>query len=583
MRYILILLCALFLLLGSITAQTPAGRENPQDALANCGHGQYAQINKDGLVCVDAADTNTPACAAGVECCGAEEFVKITPNGLDCVAIADSDSLVCDSAGQAPCSECPDPGCCDPGEFVTITLAGLQCVQVLEWNARTQRVAPGSLVSFNLLDTTSEIHVIGTRPISFTAPDQNNPLPQWLRLDDTLIDGTTILIGTAPNTATTASIKLRAFNDIVGPTEKVIRITVAEIACTNNADCGEGNTCENNRCVPLPAPPAPCTTNNECATNLCDTGTCEYVPPGDICTGNHQCESGVCNTATNTCTVLPPGEPCTQDDQCTSNSCRNNICVCTEDRQCTSDRCVNGTCHHTSPGDPCTDNRQCQTNVCIANTCGTLPPKHYCTANNQCTSNSCQNNTCVCTSNSHCPSGQDCNSAGECYTPAPPPPSYSPPTYSPSYYNPGGRCTSHSQCSSGQYCNTAQDCYTCDDTHCCTTNDAIDGNCPCSCVSEPEPEPECTSHSQCSSGSYCGNPTGKCYTCDPVNCCAEGYVESNCPCSCKKWCSSWNLDCPANYYCPGLAAIPWSGYCKPCDGGNSDCCGYGNLCPCDCP
>ena len=60
---------------------------------------------------------------------------------------------------------------------------------------------------------------------------------------------------------------------------------------------------------------------------------------------------------------------------------------------------------------------------------------------------------------------------------------------------PAQTCSSHEDCSAGTYCDTASVCYTCNPAgYCCQTNDAIDGVCPCDCDATESPEGEAGLH-----------------------------------------------------------------------------------------
>jgi len=51
--------------------------------------------------------------------------------------------------------------------------------------------------------------------------------------------------------------------------------TNCKTSCAIDADCAAGFTCTGGNCVVLGGPGAPCTTNAQCASNVCPGGQCQ--------------------------------------------------------------------------------------------------------------------------------------------------------------------------------------------------------------------------------------------------------------------------------------------------------------------
>ncbi|MFA4886993.1 MAG: hypothetical protein WC595_02165 [Candidatus Nanoarchaeia archaeon] len=207
--------------------------------------------------------------------------------------------------------------------------------------------------------------------------------------------------------------------------------------CTRNEQCSS-NSCVNNRCTTPPEPRAPCsegssctggslcmlnngrrecpaledgkgpcTKNEHCLNNLCDTTTQTCIGKkenGNPCTSNTECRSnkcfeGTCQTSTTAATGGNVGNSCSTTRPClTGIPCADGLCggrgaTCTLDTQCASGTCVGGSCTAPSrtrrPGDSCTTTSFCITGVdCFEGTCGKVGAR--CTENNQCNSGLCE-------------------------------------------------------------------------------------------------------------------------------------------------------------------------------------------------
>lgn len=173
-------------------------------------------------------------------------------------------------------------------------------------------------------------------------------------------------------------------------------------ACRRDSDCPSGQICfvrlfGVNYCSATSLPLGhPCRKNSQCLSGKCES---DLTATGQrcVCSRDSDCPSGQeCFRplfGPNFCsiTALPLGSSCTKNDQCDSNKCQGGECVCTSSPQCPS-------------------GQTCFTPVLSPNFCSptNLPIWSVCQKNDQCASNKCEGGRCVCTSNSHCISGQTC-------------------------------------------------------------------------------------------------------------------------------------------------------------------------------
>ncbi len=241
-------------------------------------------------------------------------------------------------------------------------------------------------------------------------------------------------------------------------------------ACEDGNPCTDGDACDKSVCVPGPAKVCP-DDGDPCTTEACGASGCVSTPipgcgdpPEDECTYHKECNpAGVCalHKATNlkkcsapcagvadcaageVCSKLPgaanigycepqvpggfgAGSNCATDAQCSTGTCAGSICVhtCLDQQHCTTpghtctlgDDTVNGilgsVCFPNQPGlllngQPCTtDNLNFGGSLCMSAHCNLLGPGPYaCSA--------------PCTSETDCPTGQECNLV--VYSPTPNP------------------------------------------------------------------------------------------------------------------------------------------------------------------
>lgn len=110
------------------------------------------------------------------------------------------------------------------------------------------------------------------------------------------------------------------------------------IVCQNDAECGPGETCQQNTCQPNIPPRSPelcqpCTTYAQCGVGLCygpqGNGRCtqpcatgDFCPQGFVCRALYPGLPNQCMPQDDTCRI-----PCAQDDHCPANfACLNKFC-----------------------------------------------------------------------------------------------------------------------------------------------------------------------------------------------------------------------------------------------------------------
>ena len=293
--------------------------------------------------------------------------------------------------------------------------------------------------------------------------------------------------------------------------------------------CDDGGTANGDGCSStcLLENGEPCTNDNQCASDTCDTlgsNTCE---PANSC-GNGAVESGEYCDDGNTsngdgCSsncLRENGQPCTNDNQCASTVCDTvgsstcepaNACgngaveageACDDGGTANGDGCSSSCLLEN--GEPCTNDNQCTSTVCDtagSNTCepanacgnGTVEAGEACDDGNTATGDGCDN-SCLLEIGEPCSNGPQCAS-GVCNTGAMPP-----------------VCAPPSGCGNGSL--DAGE--ACDDGN----NNNGDG-CNASCLLE-DLEP-CTDNSQCASNAC---DTLGSNTCEPADMCGNGTVET---------------------------------------------------------
>lgn len=94
--------------------------------------------------------------------------------------------------------------------------------------------------------------------------------------------------------------------------------------CRSDADCPDGEVCQNGVCVTAPGPE--CTTDADCANGeVCVNGVCEEAPAPECttdadCAEGMVCVDGVCEEA--------PAPECTSNGDCAEGEvCEDGVCV----------------------------------------------------------------------------------------------------------------------------------------------------------------------------------------------------------------------------------------------------------------
>lgn len=179
---------------------------------------------------------------------------------------------------------------------------------------------------------------------------------------------------------------------------------VPDVECNTDGDCGVGEVCADNVCVP----DVECTFDEHCgAGEICVESIC--VPDVE-CRFNLDCMSGeIC--VENVCV---PDVECNVDADCDAGEvCVVNVCVpdveCNIDTDCnTGEICVANAC---VPDVECNVDQDCAPGeICVANAC---VPGVECNVDQDCGSNEiCVDNSCV--SNIQCSVDQDCDDGNDC-------------------------------------------------------------------------------------------------------------------------------------------------------------------------
>jgi MYXO-CTERM domain-containing protein len=181
-------------------------------------------------------------------------------------------------------------------------------------------------------------------------------------------------------------------------------------ACTQNAQCDDGNACTTDTCNVATGVCSkvnnalPCNDGNACTqTDTCQNGACVG---GNLvaCQAIDGCHNaGVCNPANGQCstplkpngTVCNDNNPCTQGDTCTGGVCGGAAVVCAA---------LDG-CHAAGACNPATG--QCSNPL--------KPDGSACSDNNGCTqTDTCQSGVCVGSMPVMCPPPDACHVAGAC-------------------------------------------------------------------------------------------------------------------------------------------------------------------------
>jgi len=188
--------------------------------------------------------------------------------------------------------------------------------------------------------------------------------------------------------------------------------------CSLDSDCDPGEVCSGGTCMPGGMGAdlgAPCGDSSECASNLCLNGacssTCNFADPTGSCPGGFYCDAGNGSCDEGFCVSGSPGvgvlsAPCSSDTECASAVCENGRCsqYCIPDGSlgCPAGYACQvgtlpcrGSCQRSgTTGDPCETNGDCTSNICAV-----TEDMTFCTE--------------FCDDATPCPAGFSCTPAGD--------------------------------------------------------------------------------------------------------------------------------------------------------------------------
>jgi len=195
-------------------------------------------------------------------------------------------------------------------------------------------------------------------------------------------------------------------------------VCVPDVECTFDQDCSAGEICIRNACVP----DVECIFDQDCsAGEICTSNVCT---PEAECHFNLDCDVGeICVDQ-----VCVPDVECNVDQDCHAGEvCVNHLCIpeveCNVDQDCDAGEiCVRNVC---VPDVECNFDRDCNAGeICVSNAC--VPDiecnvDQDCDDNNECTVTSCDLGTNLCNSTdvqngTPCDNGDGICTVGECRT-----------------------------------------------------------------------------------------------------------------------------------------------------------------------
>ncbi|KAK0533477.1 hypothetical protein OC842_002956 [Tilletia horrida] len=276
-------------------------------------------------------------------------------------------------------------------------------------------------------------------------------------------------------------------------------------ACFADSDCGS-RSCVGGTCA-LSAGDAPCVSNFDCVSGVCDVNNAKCkLGPGDPCGGSYgcmtdQCTNGVCGPALR-------GMACTQNSQCLSNNCEartdvldcregfaQSVCLptkrcgtgvngasCRLPTDCDSNFCdfATNTCKPYSPftanpsafalGAACRKNTDCASLRCSMGGFGYVCMPQFsgqaCTDSAMCASTKCDAATQTCAISK---TGEPCGDPLDCVSGA---------CRTVCLASPGEACTNDNQCGSYQCYQGKCVAYTSSSQHLCSkSSDCLSGHC----------------------------------------------------------------------------------------------------------
>lgn len=153
-------------------------------------------------------------------------------------------------------------------------------------------------------------------------------------------------------------------------------------ACTKHSDCASGS-CAAGACT-ISITYQACGDNADCESGTCTAGACANAPelggPSDPCTTSAECnfscyvDGGYCLAESR---IFDNGANCTATYDCASNLCNAGTCdpgtfaigeICSYHQECSSNNCTGGFCANGLAGDSCDDHSNCL-GTCSGGTC----------------------------------------------------------------------------------------------------------------------------------------------------------------------------------------------------------------------
>ena len=207
----------------------------------------------------------------------------------------------------------------------------------------------------------------------------------------------------------------------------------ADTACTDVAQCSDGNICTTESCVDgfcqyvyntdSCDDTNPCTTGEACSGGTCTGGSAVTCDDSNGCTDDSCNPSiGCVNTAAHNGEGCDDASVCTTDDICSNGTCTGNAVTCSDGNVCTDDSCNSMTgCAYVNNSASCEDGNLCTTaDYCSGGSC-VAGPDTSCDDSNACTTDSCSpvvgclhdNNAIECDDLDYCTTLDSC-SGGTC-------------------------------------------------------------------------------------------------------------------------------------------------------------------------
>ncbi len=232
------------------------------------------------------------------------------------------------------------------------------------------------------------------------------------------------------------------------------------LECVKAADCGVGESCENNKCT------SP------------DTAECDSKKS---CGSGETCRDFKC-VADNTAECIDRKD-CSSGEICIDGSCEKSAESCVFNEECDAGACVNGECLSTcSETADCGSNERCRQGLCEALECRRTAD---CGGSEICVDAQCETR---CTQDSNCGAGFICNDNNYCED------------------DPNVACRSNAECSRDEIC-VAGECATP-----CTCNQECGSGEVCTdtgiCEAPSQAPAECQTDCECASGETCS--AGRC-------------------------------------------------------------------------